>query len=43
MNYTVSELGGFAGQVLSEETGRAAIGRQKEEEAKEVGRDLKLK
>jgi len=34
MNYTVSELGGFAGQVLSEGTGRAAIGRQKDEEAK---------
>ena len=34
MNYSVSELGSFAGQVLSEGTGRAAIGRQKDEEAK---------
>ena len=32
--YQVSELGGFAGQVLSEATGRADIGRQKAEEAK---------
>ena len=34
MNYSVSELGGFAGSALAELTGRADIGRQKDEEAK---------
>jgi len=33
-NYSVSELGGFAGSALAELTGRADIGRQKDEEAK---------
>ncbi|HOF35062.1 MAG TPA: hypothetical protein PK624_13490 [Spirochaetota bacterium] len=43
MNYSVSELGGFAGQVLSEGTGRAAIGRQKDEEAKKKAEAEKKK
>jgi len=34
MNYSVSELGGFAGSALAELTGRADIGRQKDEEAR---------
>jgi|GEM_PF-1365384 len=43
MNYSVSELGGFAGQVLSEGTGRAAIGRQKDEEARKKAEAEKKK
>jgi len=34
-NYSVSELGGFAGSALAEATGRADVGRQKDKEARE--------
>ena len=43
MNYSVSELGGFAGSALAELTGRADIGRQKDEEAKKKAEAEKKK